>query len=184
MKALDRTGIFKANIISWGLTKSGSSESHAVSMEFQIISQYVDGKWASWADYEEHGCRGDFWIIGKSGDVNEKAVDQLANAIGWMGALEDIQGDPPPCIVQIVVKDETYNGTTRYRAAFINHEDYVPKPSTLDDATVKTLNTRYGSLLRAAAGAARKTRPRVEPSPFPPEVKPPGISAGADDSPF
>ena len=170
MRDLDREGIFKARPVSWHV-KDATSGAVAVSFEFEIMAQWdSDSGWADWSSYDTHRCVGAWWVVKKNGQLNTGAVEQLRHAIGWTGDLRSVFGTPPETVVQITVKAEEYDGRTRFKAAWMNPEDYEPSPQGASEATVNQLQARYGSLLRAAATA---TGGRTAPAPAAPEAPPP-----------
>jgi len=160
MKRLEQEGIFKMKPLSWDI-REAESGAVAVSMSFKVLEELVDGKWESWATYEEHMVYGDWWVVKKDGTINEGAVEQLATSLGWDGNLASVTGTPPEKIVQVLVKPDTYEGVTRYKGSWMNPEDYTGgAPGAADPATVKGLQTRFGSLLRAAAAGAKAGAPK------------------------
>ena len=153
MKLLDRKGIFKARLLGWKVldAKSGAV---AVSCEFQVLSQWDGaGGWSDWSEYEEHRCFGNWWVVKKGGQINTGAVEQLTESLGWDGDLQSILATPPDSTVQITVKADEYNGQTRFKAAWMNPENYEPQQPGADKEKVTQLQNRFGSLLRAAAAS-------------------------------
>jgi len=172
MNRLDRPGVFKARPVAMGL-KNGSegSKSAAVWIEFQIEAQLDGTEWTSWAEYEDHSIIGDFWIIKKDGSINQPTVARLAEVLDWDGNPDTICGNPPDIPVQITVGEETYNGQTRLKVQWLNPVDYQGGVASATPEQVKQINAQFGSLLRAAAGAARKTKTTA------PKGKPPAKTA-------
>lgn len=163
---LDRPGIFKAKPFDWSIQPSDKTKSVAVSIGFLILSQYEDGEWISWEDYEPHVTRGWFYIIGKDGNLNQTAVDQLVKSLDWYGDLKAIKnGLPPDVVVQINVKANEYNGKTTFKAGWMNPENFVPEAFGASDDEVSGLTAQFGSLLRAAASVARPKTPATKPAP-------------------
>ncbi len=153
---LDRSGTFKARPFDWSIQPSANSKSVAISIGFLITAQYDGGEWQSWEDYEPHQTRGWWYVIGKEGKLNQTAVDQLVKSLGWNGDLRAIrETTPPDVVVQVNVKANEYNGKTTYKAGWMNPEDYVPEFGGASDEDVTKLQAQFGSLLRAAAGAAK-----------------------------
>ncbi len=163
---LDREGIFKARPVSWNVQDAKESKATAVSVQFEILSEWDGaGKWHDWTGYEPRHCYGSWWVVKKDGGINVGAVQQLAASLGWSADLRDVFGPPPNVVVQITVKGETYKEQTQYRATWMNLEDYEPR-SGASQETVNGLQTRYGSLLRAAAAASSGAAPAArEPNP-------------------
>jgi hypothetical protein len=159
---LDRAGIFKARPFDWSVQPSASTKSVAISIGLLIEAQYEDGEWVSWAEYEPHQTRGWWYVIGKNGQINLNAVEQLAKSLGWNGDLKAITGDAPNVVVQVSVKANEYEGKTTYKAGWMNPEDYVPESSGASDEDVSKLSVQFGSLLRAAAASAKKAAPAAK----------------------
>ena len=154
MRNLDREGLFKAHLLSWKVWDADSG-AVAVSCEFRVGAQWNGAdEWTDWSDYDEHRCFGNWWVVKKGGQINTSAVDQLARSLGWNGDLQGVLGPPPDRIVQISVKPEEYNGQTRFKASWMNPEDYEPQQQGASEEKVGNLQTRFGSLLRAAAAVS------------------------------
>lgn len=147
-QALDRAGTFKAKPLTWNVweAKSGAV---AVNITFLITSQWNGNTWEDWTEYAST-CPGAFYVVKKDGTVNAIVVQQLVESLHWKGDLKEILSAPPDIEVQITVKPEEYNGTTFYKAGWLNVVDHVPGFGASPDEVGK-LNVRFGSLLRAAA---------------------------------
>lgn len=170
MNHLDREGIFKARPVSWKVQTSKQSQSVGINVEFQILAQLVESvnpsgekvsSWESWEGYDPVKCYGTFWVIGRTGQQNVKAIDQLVVSGLWNGDFNAILGPVPAIVVQITVNAEEFEGQTRYKASWVNPEDHTPGGgagmsggASADE--VGKLQVRYGSLLRAAAAGAKK----------------------------
>ncbi|MFH1011492.1 MAG: hypothetical protein V1784_09705 [bacterium] len=149
-QSLDREGTFKAKPLSWNVyeAKSGAV---AVNITFLIIAQWNGNDWDSWAEYAST-CPGAFYVVKKDGTVNTVTVKQLSESLGWNGDLKAFLDVPSEIEVQITVRAEDYNGATFYKAGWMNPGNHVPSFGASPEDVVK-LNTRFGSLLRAAAAA-------------------------------
>ena len=190
---LDRAGIFRAKPFDWSIQPSTKSKSIAVSVGLLVLAQYEDGQWTDWAPYEPHQTRGWWYVVGKNGQVNTTAVEQLVKSLGWNGDLKAVTGPVPDVVVQVTVKAEEYNGETNYKAGWMNPEDFVPESSGASEDDVAKLSVQFGSLLRAAAAAAKPAAKKpapAKPRTAPPAAKSPGLElptaqpAAADDVPF
>lgn len=178
MNRLDREGIFKARPVSWKVQTSGSTKSVGINVEFQIVAQLVEKRtaghgdivqdWESWEEYDAVGCYGTFWVIGKTGQQNVTAIEQLVVSGLWNGDLKSVLGPVPDVVVQITVKAEEYNGQVYHKAAWLNPEDHVPGPGGAGRDEVEKLSTQFGSLLRAAAAGAKKGAKPPAPKPAAP----------------
>lgn len=191
-RSLDRAGIFKAIPFSWDVRKAESG-AVGISIGFLVTHQLDDAnEWVDWSEYEDHHCYGDWWVVKKDGTVNQAPVDQLAQSLGWDGNLATVShSDAPDRVVQITVKEDTYNNQTRYRAQWMNPEDYTPTSGGASEEDVKVLQSRFGSLLRAAAAgsataAASSAAKAAAPKPPPPSDDAPVHSSAVsdDDIPF
>ena len=180
MRRLDRAGIFRARPLSWRMRSSDSSQAVAVSMEFLILEQLDGSKWASWSEYEEHNVYGDFYVVKKDGSVNATIVEQLVSSLGWSGDLRDLAKAVPDVVVQITVKADEWGGQTRYKAEWLNPGDYVPLAKASTGGSLDAAQARFGSLLRAAAAAAKPPAPAT-PSPARPAPSAPPPANGAAD---
>lgn len=167
MMKLDRSGIFKARPVAMGVQTAKESRSVAVWIEFLITDQLDGTEWQSWAVYEEHSITGYFWVVKRDGTINNPTVENLALVLDWDGNLESIGGDPPDIPVQITVQEDTYKDRTSLKVAWLNAADSQPKAVTASPEQVKQINSQFGSLLRAAAGAARKTKTKPAGKPAP-----------------
>jgi len=178
---LSRPGIFKARPVAWSV-KQFDSGSVAINMKFLVLAE-LDGKdWLSWSEYEEHHVYGDWFVVKKDGTINTDAVEQLVACIGWDASLGSIVGSPPDVVVQISVKPDEYRGETRYKASWMNPEDFVPAPQGESPEEVRQLDARFGSLLRAAAGAAKAKPKAAKPKPATvPPSEPSGPAPLSDD---
>lgn len=171
---IDREGTFKGKPVRWGI-RTETSGAVAANIEFEITDEYGDGEWADWTKYDMVAF-GNFYIIKKDGTINNKCAESLVESLGWDGKLDTIanpEWTPKNC--QIVVKAETYQGTTRHKVAFVNPIDFSPSGSignTTPDQ-LKALNTRYGSQLRALVGPVNHggNKPTGKPSSPPPSNK-------------
>jgi hypothetical protein len=183
---LDRPGIFKARPFDWSVQPSATSKAIAISIGLLIEAQYENGEWTSWAEYEPHQVRGWWYVIGKNGQVNTVAVEQLAKSLGWNGDLKSIRAaEPPDVVVQITVKSEEFNGKVTHKAGWMNPGDHVPDAFGASDEDVQKLSVQFGSLLRAAAASVAKTTPKgppkTTPKPAPKPSTPPPATPLPDD---
>lgn len=165
MRRLDRVGIFLARPVAMGLQNAKETKAVSVWVEFQITAQQDGTEWTDWSSYEDHSITGYFWIVKKDGTVNERTVANLAEVLDWDGNPETISGDPPDIPVQITVAEETYNGNITLRVQWLNPADYQGGIQSATPEQVKQINAQFGSLLRAAAGAARKPKTTAKPLP-------------------
>lgn len=166
---LDREGIFRVAPLEFGITEGkDGSLSVGIAINFQILAQLGDnGQWIDWGAYNVV-CEGTFYIVDRTGLVQEKQVKSLIAALGWTGALEQF-ADPAwvPLKCQINVKRESYNNADRYRAAWINPWDFKPsKMYGVEPARLAALKTRLDADLCAIARG--ETLPKAVAPPGPP----------------
>jgi len=171
---LDRAGLFKARPVEWSVFTADSG-AVAINIQFRITAMYEGGEWQSWADYTEMIVYGAYWVVKKDKSINTGTVDQLAKSIGWNGDLRAVTTPVPDVEVQIAVKEDEYDGKTQYKAGWMNPGDYVPMPQTSEE-DVSKLHGQFGSLLKAAAGAALEEQTKQKP--------PAGKKEEGDDLPF
>ena len=197
MNSIDREGIFRANVTAWTLKTNEKTESIAVNVTGTIVSQWDNDEWMDWSGYEDHEVSGDWYIIGKGGNVNQTGIDQLVRSMGWDGNIDSLGGPPPNVVVQITVKADEWRGQVRFRGEWMNPGDYQITGAA-DPETVAAVQTKYGSLLRAAAAAVPHEDPvpviqvaendtATEPppaAPDPPDGPVHPDSTGEDELPF
>ncbi len=156
MDKLEQSGIFRCKPLSWEVQEAQSG-AVGINMSFLVIEELDGDKWLSWDEAGEYMFWGTFWVVKKDGTVNQSAVDQLAKSLGWNGDLASVVdsavGNLP--LVQVTVKEEVYEGVTRYKGSWMNPAEYTGgSGGGADPAKVKELKGRFGSLLRAAAASA------------------------------
>ena len=160
-KRLSQEGIFKVQPMSWDI-RTANSGAVAINFGFIVREELEDGIWASWDGFDQHIVYGDWWVVKRDGKINQGAVDQLVDSLGWDGNLNAVIGPPPERIVQVSVKGEVYEGVTRYKAQWMNPEDYAGKPGGggATEQEAQQLQNRFGSLLKAAAAVSRQGAPK------------------------
>ena len=151
MLPIDREGHFRVHLVEWWLDKAPSG-AVAVACKFRVKEEWANEAWVSWEDYEEHAAYGRWWIIKKDESINETAVKQLRQNLGWNGTL-DLEELPERCAVSIRVESDHYEGRTSYRATWMEPWDADPTGRGLEKGVAEELETRFGSLLRAAASS-------------------------------
>lgn len=185
---LDREGTFRAFPIGQGLYEAKDSQAIAVDIRFQIAEQHEDGQWIDWAQYEPMECSGRFWVIKKDGSINTRQVETLKNVLGWTGSMSELLNeDWSSKGVQIVVKPDTYNGQTRFKATWLNDWDAEPfsQIGNVDADKAKQLDGRFASQFRAIGGGANRGTPAppgrpLSPARPPARSQPARAAAGAD----
>lgn len=185
---VDREGDFRAEIVEFGLREL---DSKAVCVPIRAkITEFWNGEaWDDWRQYDMH-AGGDIWIGKKDGSANDKQIEALMRHAGWDGslaALVDGSWHPTPC--QITVKQDSYEGKTTYKIAWLNAFDRTPgggSMSNVDEAKVKGLEARFGQTLRALSGNVRRNAaaPSGRKPPAPPKASSVPAGAANGDIPF
>jgi hypothetical protein len=170
---LDRAGIFKATPIAWALgDKSKDSQSVPVVTEFQVTACLDNGEWEDWTGYEPQTITCYTYIVNREGKVNTTGVEQLAKALGWNGDPAAFAGPVPNVVAQIVVEQETYNGTASLKVKWINPGDFVPGPKTMAGDAMQDFRKVFGAQMKATAAAVIKQNGTAAPRAAPPPPKP------------
>lgn len=171
MPQIDREGIFKVAAGGQHGLEKADSGAVAVAIKFKITDKLEGNDWQDWSAYSyETWAR--LWIIGKDGNVNEKAIQTLRDILGWDGDLDSVGAERwqlPAC--QVNVKADTYDGKTKYKAEWINPIDYVPdsRPKSAPPETVQSLKNQFGAQIRACFGnrPLANTAPPAKAPPLP-----------------
>jgi len=164
---IDREGIFKAVPSDW-IVEQAESGAIGIKIKFAIIEYLENGQWADWRNFGPYDASGTYWVVKKDGTVNTVTVNQLVESLGWDGTFAHVDKEAPQVVVQIAVKQGTYNDKTFFKAGWMNPGDFTPEKKQLDPDIVKNLDSRFGSLLRAAAS----------------QTKSKAVVANGDDLPF
>lgn len=173
---LDREGRFKARPTSWTM-RTRDSGSVCVSIGYAILAQfdYDEETWSEWgADADDVYVYGDHYVIKKDGKPNNPMIEKLYDALGWDGNPDALLVAPPDVVVQVTVKADEYQGKTTYKVDWLDRGDAIPKKGGGANATPEDLvsvKQRFGSVLRAAFGAAKAKAPIVVAS-TPPAAAP------------
>jgi hypothetical protein len=130
-KPLKQEGTFRAVPLTWGLTeKGGDSRSVGVGIEF-----LVDYKWNAeteqWEDWRagNFAITGYFYVVGKEGNLNDMAINQLRKSLGWDSGLEELVAETAPWNdrpVNITCAFEEYNGKSSLKVKWLNPPDDSP----------------------------------------------------------
>lgn len=154
---------FRATPIAWTV-KEFDSGSVSVVFIFAIQQQWHE-KEEAWSTPWPAGyiSQGQSWIVksrvegqAKSA-MNEQAIANLSECGLWNGDFEAFTGAPPQVTVIIDVQEETYNGKTFHRAAWIEPNADKPKerPGGFQPASadlLSSLRSRFQGATRAIAG--------------------------------
>lgn len=169
----DREGNFKCQIIEYGVKKMDSG-AVGVTLKVRLMAHYnfETEEWVPWSEYDMEAW-GTVWVIKKDGKLNKIGAESLIEHAGWDGYLESIvehRWEPTDC--QVSLKENTYEGKTTYPINYVNALDRVPgQLGNVDTDEAKSLDTQYGSALRAIAGTVRanKSAPANGKPPAPPK---------------
>lgn len=177
MPVLDRPGIFRATITDYSLDEAKSG-AVALACKFDLYQKLeANGEWRDW-NYDQH-IYGNTWLIKKDGTLNDKAQQAFMKASGWDGELESILDKSfHPWPVQIDVREEDYQGKTKFVVAFVNHHDDEGGGGGLramDDAKAKSLVAKFSSQFRASASQVGDRPAPPPPAPATGEVGPDGV---------
>lgn len=159
---IDRPGRYKAEITDWSLgeTKGGPDGQGKIpvfTIEF-LATEFQDGaNWHDWTEYQAT-IRGYFFPFKKNTSPNETTINNLMRTLEWNGcSLNSLQeGNYVGRLVQIVVKEETYEGKTRLQVAWIDPGDFEGTLKKLDEQDVKVMAQNWDSKLRAINGGKGK----------------------------
>lgn len=176
---LEREGQFKLRPLSWRVKTFPGKQTVAIAIEFRVLAQQdADGAWIDWGEHD-YRVWGDFFVIQSDGKPNVKKAQSLATLLGWDGNFRSIAAASPPDVaVQGRVISENYQGKTFFKVDWIDPEDHVRGAGGgLDESEASKLDARFGSLLRAATAAAKKTD-------MPPPPKRPRLAPSASDNPL
>lgn len=162
---LSDVGTFRAYPIAWTIEPSDKSQSVAIAIRFAIHQQW-HAEQKVWSEEWPIGyyTEGRSWVVGKDGNIGEKAVTALKKAGLWDGDWDKIAEAPPRVFVHLDVELETFEGKPRHRAAWIKPDADEPAarggfaPANADLLT--SLRSRFQSSTRAiAAGKPAGTAP-------------------------
>ena len=189
MHDLDRMGRFRVEPTEWSVREAPSG-AVGVGISFLVIEEWDTDQeeWRDWREFEPYRVRGTWWVVKRDGSISQNGVDQLSSTFGWDGTLETIrQSGKPRGRAQVQVTPDEYRGKTEFRAEWLHGWDADPTSSAggVNEARGKELDTRFGSLLRAAASGAPKPaapKPGAPPPPSGGDEK--SIADPDDDLPF
>jgi hypothetical protein len=188
MQACDRTGIFRAEILDYGL-KEMESGAVAVALHVKLTEHWDGENWQPWGEYDMEAF-GDVWIVKRDGKLNDKQAKALMQYAGWDASLESISEstwETTPC--QVEIAHEKYNDKDQYKISWVNDFNRVPGAgalSNVEQSKVKELAARFGSPLRALQGNVRRNTVPMGTNKKP-SAPPKPVAAGAakeDGIPF
>lgn len=164
-------GFYRVFPLAWTVETAKDATSKAVGIAIRYgVYQRWDATERRWSDEWPPGyfVESRSWVVKKDGEVNSGAIENLSKCGLWDGDWDKLSGPCPTGMVVIVdVKAETYEGKTRYRAAWINPNAEEPQArggfAPVDTNLLSSLRMKFGSKTRAAAGGARTGSPGAPP---------------------
>ena len=167
MSIINKEGIFKALVSEAAI---GESKNKAIlTCKYNII-QELQGEWVN-CEHENWIIIGYHYLEKNDGSINESTIKSFKEAFEWDGKdITTLESKAIGMTVQITLKLDTYEGKSKIQVAWLNNVNYQPgiKPSNPD--TVKSIQTRLGSKLRALSGGTPVPTP-ARPS-TPPKTPP------------
>ena len=153
MPALTKTGWFLCEVKSWGIREAKETQSVSVTLKLETRAEW-DG--TQWVEAMPLDVFGDFYFIGKDGQVLRPALENLTKANLWRGeGLMLYDNDPEPGLhVVVQVGTNIYNGKTTYRAEWVYHVDHKPGAGGIANRASRErlmeLEAKTGAMIRAA----------------------------------
>lgn len=162
MSQLSNPGRYFAIPEAWAI-KAKAEKSPQFAITFRVTSLAdgtpVDG---------EKRIVGWFTLINNNGSANEININALKESLGWDGqsfsTLES--SDWSGVEVQIVVDEKDYNGKKSLEVKYLNPKEYSggSRLAKADPQAVQSLDSKYGSLLRAISKKDGASKPANRPA--------------------
>lgn len=162
MKAVDRSGTFKATATEWSV-RTIATGAPIITVFFECFAVLEGDEWES---IEPRTVKGDFFVLKKTGAPNEKVAEMLCLYVGWGGSFAEVVGSPPSGDIpmQIDVEGRDYKNKTYYQASWIRAVDAPPRGGgsiTHDEAS--DLDAKFGKSLGSIAKKVATTKPAQRP---------------------
>lgn len=143
-----------AEVLESGLGENGPNRLATFTASFRLVEE-VGSDQPVVGDQQIVGY---FYIEKRNGSPNTTTIDQIKNALGWDGsdlrwlANQNFAGTR----VQLTLGWEEWDNRNRLKIKWMDHENFSPMPPVekADDATLRAMNARLGSKLRANMGRA------------------------------
>lgn len=146
---ISKRGTYLANIKAVSVESKDNGTAQAIIM-FDAESLILAN--GDKEDAAGQGITGYFNLVTKAGKLNEINIRAIKDSLGWDGSsfssLQD--GDYAGVQVQIVCDEEEYQGKSSMRVKYLNPKDYAGiGPKKADSVTLKSLDAKFGAMLRA-----------------------------------
>lgn len=184
---LAEEGDFRVFPIAWSVQESKAvdketgkkSESVAIIFHFGISQKWhpeATGDGGDWSDTWPTGyfVENKTWVIGKDGNENARAIENLAKCGLWDGDWDKLTGPVPSGFFLLAtVGSEEHAGKTYHRADWINPNADKPQKrggggfAPLDTGLLANLRNKHQAKTRAVAsgGTAAPAGPAATPTP-------------------
>jgi hypothetical protein len=166
----DRDGTYRAYPKEWGVNFTEKNQLAMFVVRYSLSQLWHGGEWCDYRDYDAE-ITGYHMLEKRDHTANDTTIEQLRKALGWDGVdlckLQDT--DWSATCVKITVATEEYEGKKRMTVKWIaslNDEGGMTRKADKD--SLRELQNRLGSSLRALAGAAASGKGAVAHTPPPP----------------
>jgi len=175
---VDRTGVFRAEVVESGLSKAKKEGSHPrLEIKGAKLTAYYDQETGEWVDWSEYGQTADcyLYLFGMVGKIGNKKLsttvscDQVCKVFDWDGAdLQELVESRPGLKFQLTIKDNDpeYADKTPFQVSWIDVFDADPTQgiAKLSKEEVKGLQAKYAALLKAKAKPAAPAKAPKKPA--------------------
>lgn len=173
MAVIDREGRFTAQMLETSLFKAEGTEAVAFNFHAALMHEAVSNEWAALDPMPD--VRGAVWLVKKDGTINENAVKQLKEALGWDGDWNKLDGaDHKWPDFQVDVQADTYNGKTTFKGTWLHHFEADPSQrggKAMEPGEKKSLAAKYQAQTRAICGVKQSGAPGPKGKPPAPAKK-------------
>lgn len=185
MPPVDRVGLFQGTITDFGVTRTRQKELPQLVVTFLATALYNDAteEWDDWSEFEAHTITGYFVLVTLDAHGNVVKClnyDQVMEAVGWDGesysslAAMDLKDKK----VQFRVQEDTYDGNTRLKAAWIAAEDAEVGLRKLSGKDLTKLDAEFGvASVKKSTPATPKKGGKKASAPKPPTAVAPKATA-------
>lgn len=169
-------GIYKAIVDDIGI--SGDPQKPVVEIRYDLRMILRDGEWLA---IQPDTIMGWHYLKKKDGALNAMQIHQFKEAFEWAGLdlRELLFAKGKAC--QVTLKTETWEGKSRQKVSWLNHENYSGFTIETDDSELAAIQAALAPALRALGTSkkptadkpvAKKTAPKSTPVPIaPPQPK-------------